>query len=230
MLWWISCPIQNSRLKSGAFEEALKKRIRRVTAGDFTGSDLTRAMDMPTSASNENKCWEVRWEVCLGHEGASDLALYEVISPKFHDTSLLERFAESESGEIDNTVGRLTRQCDESLRNVRSSVLPSSTLGREMEQYNWDDISEAASFRLSQHIKDQLTAQAEKRRGMLASGQGTMGGLEAGLLPWYNLDDKSLQIELYILSNDGYFESAGVPTAIDLRSTVISDFESFRRS
>lgn len=209
MLWWISCPIQNSRLKSGAFEEALKKRIRRVTAGDFTGSDLTRAMDMPTSASNENKCWEVRWEVCLGHEGASDLALYEVISPKFHDTSLLERFAESESGEIDNTVGRLTRQCDESLRNVRSSVLPSSTLGREMEQYK---------------------AQAEKRRGMLASGQGTMGGLEAGLLPWYNLDDKSLQIELYILSNDGYFESAGVPTAIDLRSTVISDFESFRRS
>lgn len=39
----------------------------------------------------------------------SDSALYEVISPKFHDTSLLERFAESESGEIDNTVGRLTR-------------------------------------------------------------------------------------------------------------------------
>lgn len=207
-------------------EEALKKRIRRVTAGDFTGSDLTRAMDMPTLASNENKCWKV----CLGHEGTNDLALYEIISPKFHDPSLLEHFAKSESVEIDNTVGRLTRQCAESLRNVRSSVLPSSTLGREMEQYNWDDISEAASFRLSQHIKDQLTAQAEKRRGMLASGQGTMSGLEAELLPWYNVDDKSLQIELYILSNDGYFESAGVPTAIDLRSTVISDFESFRRS
>ncbi|KAE8542939.1 hypothetical protein D1P53_001004 [Cryptococcus gattii VGV] len=42
-------------------EEALKKRIRRVTAGDFTGSDLTRAMDMPTSASNENNCWEFVW-------------------------------------------------------------------------------------------------------------------------------------------------------------------------
>lgn len=66
-------------------EEALKKRIRRVTAGDFTGSDLTRAMDMPTSASNENKCWEI----CLGHEGTNDLALYEIISPKFHDPSLL---------------------------------------------------------------------------------------------------------------------------------------------
>lgn len=26
-----------------------------------------------------------------------------------------------------------------------------------MKQYNWDDISEAASFRLSQHIEDQVT-------------------------------------------------------------------------
>lgn len=97
-----------------------------------------------------------------------------------------------------------------------------------MKQYNWDDISEAASFRVSQHIEDQVTAQTEKRRGMLASGQGTMSGLKAQLLPWYNVDDKSLQIDLYILSNDGYFESTVVPTAIDLRSTVISNFKSFR--
>lgn len=99
-----------------------------------------------------------------------------------------------------------------------------------MEQYDWDNISQAASSRLSQHIKDQLTTQAEKRRGMLASGQGTMSGLKVELLPWYKVEDKSLQLELFILSNDGYFESTGVPTAIDLRSTVFPDFESFRES
>lgn len=100
----------------------------------------------------------------MGHEETSGLAVYEVISPKFHDTSLLERFAESESGEIDDTVGRLTRQCAESLRNVRNSVLPSSTLGRETGQYNWDHISEAASFRLSQHIKATYSAGRETTR------------------------------------------------------------------
>lgn len=216
---------QHGEIKSFV-EEALKKRIRRVTAGDFTGRDIRNAMDVPMTTSTERNFWEV----CLGHEGTTDYSLHGVLSPKFHNTSLLERFAASESAEMDNTVGRLTRQGAESLRTARSSVLPSSTLGGKMEQYDWDNISQAASSRLSQHIKDQLTTQAEKRRGMLASGQGTMGGLEVELLPWYKVEDKSLQLELFILSNDGYFESTGVPTAIDLRSTVFPDFESFRES
>lgn len=99
-----------------------------------------------------------------------------------------------------------------------------------MEQYNWDHISQAASSQLSQHIKDQLTTKDEERRGVLASGQGTMSELKGGLAPWYEAEDKSLQLELFIFSNDGYFDSIEVPTAIDLRSTVLPDLESFRKS
>lgn len=121
---------QHGEIKSFV-EEALKKRIRRVTAGDFTGRDIRNAMDVPMTTSIERNFWEV----CLGHEGTTDYSLHDVLSPKFHNTSLLERFAASESAEMDNTVGRLTRQGAESLCTARSSVLPSSTLGGKMEQY-----------------------------------------------------------------------------------------------
>lgn len=207
-------------------EEALKKRVRRVMADDFTGSDLRSAMDIPMMASIERNCWGV----CLGQEGTINSSLNDLLSPKFHNTLLLERFAASESAEMDNTVGQLTQQGTESLRTACSSVLPLSTLGRNMEQYNWDNISQAASSRLSQHIKNQLTTKAEERRGMLASGQGTMSELKVELVPWYEVEDKSLQLELLILSNDGYFDSIEVPTAINLRSTVLPDLESFRKS
>lgn len=103
--------------------------------------------------------------VCLGQEGTIDSSLHDLLSPKFRNTLFLERFAASESAEMDNTVGQLTQQGTENLRTACSSVLPLSTLGRNMEQYNWDHISQAASSRLSQHIKDQLTTKAEERRG-----------------------------------------------------------------
>lgn len=89
-------------------------------------------MDIPMMASIERNCRGV----CLEQEGTIDSSLHDLLSPKFHNTLFLERFAASESAEMDNTVGQLTQQGTENLRTACSSVLPLSTLGRNMEQYN----------------------------------------------------------------------------------------------
>lgn len=83
-------------------------------------------------------------------------------------------------------------------------------------------------MKLRDPIKNRLISNAESRLTKKAMGQGTLSGLSMVTIPWIDEMSGKLNVEMGFESRDGYFESTGKPSTINLGSTLLLGLDSWK--
>lgn len=139
------------------------------------------------------------WEMRLGIPGNGGYITKNLKSPKFEDVNNRYSFKTAESAVIDETVDFLAKQGAKALKTLPSIYIYSIPV-------------------------------LEKIRGCdkKAMGQGTLSGLSMVTIPWIDEMSGKLNVEMGFESRDGYFESTGKPSTINLGSTLLLGLDSWK--
>ncbi|OWZ28505.1 hypothetical protein C356_06423 [Cryptococcus neoformans c45] len=191
---------------------------------DFTKDDLVKAMDLEPWIDIGPFGWEMR----LGIPGNDGYITKNLKSPKFEDVNNRYSFKTAESAVIDETVDFLAEQGAKALKTLPSIYIYSIPVLEKIRGCDWDRISSAASMKLRDPIKDRLISNTESRLTKKAMGQGTLSGLSMVTIPWIDETSGKLNVEMGFESRDGYFESTGKPSTINLGSTLLLGLDSWK--